>query len=158
VVYEWGAVVSRLLAQGDIRYKISAMYLEFNNGTPPLTVPSLDRTRTANYYHTLVDNDYVSVPIRSALVEASDETLYPNGNRIVWTAKAGGDVLEGVAHSLEFGSDAGSVVIGAALVSQLDEDDPSQDLVLCSFYFDEDEQQPKLSTSEIGVDWQLTLL
>ena len=35
VVYEWGAIVSRLLATGDVAYRIGGMYLEFENVDTP---------------------------------------------------------------------------------------------------------------------------
>lgn len=155
--YEWGAIVRRLLATGDNAYKISAMYLEFANGTPPLTVTTPDRTWNAAYYQSLIGRDYLAVPIRATQLASSDLVTYPNGNQVIFTAKSGGDGLVGLANGLEFSSAASSVVTGAALVAQPDLNDPTQDLVLSAMYFDADAQQVKLSSSEIGIDWELTL-
>lgn len=159
VVYEWGAIVARLLAQGDIAYKLSAMYLEFSNGEAPRPVPSLDRTRNIDYYQGLTGTyDYLRVPLRSATISSSNTTLFPNGNQIVFTAKSGGEGLVGEAQGLAFSSVAGSQVIGAALVAEVSEVDASQDLVFSAFYFAEAEQQAKLLASEVGLDWELTLI
>ena len=159
VTYEWGAIVSRLLATGDIRYKISSIYLEFWNGTGVAPVPALDRGRGVTYYLGLADSasyDYLRVPIRAALVESSG-IHYPKGNEVVFTAKSGGEGLSGLGHNMPFGSTHNSVIIGAALVAEVAEDDASQDLVLSAFYFPTLQQQPKLLSSEVAVDWQLTL-
>jgi len=160
VVYEWGAIVSRLLATGDVAYRIGGMYLEFENvATPgdPVSPPTFDRTRDIEYYNELAtnpDRDYIRVAMTAHEIGSSDEELYPKDNQLVFFARSAG--LEGV-HGKTFSHTANSVIFGASLVAFVDRDDATRDLILSSFYFPTEEQQPKLSTSQVGLEWELTL-
>ncbi len=158
VVFEWASVVGSLLTRRGLQYGISGMYLEFENVASPgdiVTVPSLDRTYSVAYYNALSGNrDYLRVQLTAATLGTSDSSRYPNGNQPLFFARSQG--LQGV-HGLPFDSSHNSVIYGAALIAQVNETDATQDLVFSSFYFDEDEQQPKLSTSQVGIEWELTL-
>ena len=39
----------------------------------------------------------------------------------------------------------------------IDATDATQDLLFSSFYFDVADQQQKLNTSQVGIEWELTL-
>jgi len=153
-------VLAKLLSLGESKYRISTMYLEFENvdaPEDPVAAPVFDRTRNIDYYNDLVSNpdrDYLRVPLSSALVEASDESLYPGGNRLVLTARSSGTT--GV-HGKTFSDSVNSKIFGAALVAQLDKDDASQDLIISAMYLSEASQQLKLPTSQNGLEWLLTL-
>ena len=60
-------------------------------------------------------------------------------------------------HGNQFSSDDDSVIFGASLVAFVDDTDATQDLLLSSIYFATADQQAKLSTSQIGIEWELTL-
>jgi hypothetical protein len=160
VVYEWGAIVTRLLGLGQINYRIAGMYLEFENvASPgdPVAVPTFDRTRDIEYYNNLVGSgvrDYLRVPLTAHTIASSDEALYPKGNLITFFARSQG--LQGV-HGKTFSDSVNSTVFGGSLIAFVDDTDATQDLILSSFYFDTDDQQPKLSTSQVGLEWELTL-
>lgn len=161
IMYSWGTIVGNLLLAADRGYRVAGMYLEFENvASPgdPAAPPSYGRGDGIEYYGDLglsADRDYVRVALISGTLESSDEASFPEGNRPVFFAQSQGAVA-GV-HAKEFSESANSLVFGAALVAMRDEADSSQDLILSRFYFAEAEQQPKLSTSEVGVEWEITL-
>ena len=154
VVREWAYIVGQLLRLGEARYRIAGMMLEFSNGTP--VVPTLDRTRSISYYDSLdgVAADYLRVALTATDFASEDEVLFPDGNLITFFARSQG--VEGV-HGLEFSSTANSVIYGASLVAFVDATDATQDRILSSYYFDEEDRQPKLSTSQVGIEWSLAL-
>lgn len=156
--YEWASVVGSLLIRRGIQYAIGGMYLEFENvaapGTPAV-IPTYDRSRNIDYYNALSGTrDFLRVPLTAAILNTSDATRFPNGNQPLFFARSQG--LQGV-HGVPFDSAHNSVIYGAALVAQIDETDATQDLIHSAFYFAEAEQQPKLSTSQVGLEWELTL-
>jgi len=164
VVYEWGAIAGRLLNGSGVNYSIGGMYLEFENVASAGTVvaaPTIDRTRSISYYTGLsssTDRDYLRVPLTATQLLSSDNTLYPHGNQCLFFARSAG--TSGI-HGKDFSDDtaAGKVskMFGASLVAFVDDTDYTQDLILSSFYFADALQQVKLSTSQIGIEWELTL-
>ena len=85
---------------------------------------------------------------------SSDDVVFPKGNQPVFFARSQG--TEGV-HGKTFGYGSNSVIFGASLVAFVDSTDATRDLILSTFYFAADDQQPKLATSQIGLEWELTL-
>ena len=160
VVYEWGAIVGRCLTLGTLNYRIAGLYLEFENTASPgdpVTVPTLDRTRDIEYYNNLSGSavrDYLRVPLTAHTFGTSDVDLFPKGNQPVFFARTQG--VEGV-HGKAFANANNSTVFGGSLVAFVDNGDPTQDLIFSSFYFEVAEQQPKLTTSQVGIEWELTL-
>ena len=75
-------------------------------------------------------------------------------NELVFFARSSGTT--GV-HGKAFSYAANSVIFGASLVAYVDATDASQDLLFSSFYFDPADQQQKLATSQVGLEWDLTL-
>lgn len=162
VLYEWGAIVGNLLLKQGLKFGIGGMYLEFANvASPgdPVPVPPLERDPSMGvaYYDDLAtspDTDYLRVPLVAGTLNSSDATNFPKGNSPTFFAQSTG--LVGV-HGKPFSDVNNSVVFGAALVAFLDQDDPTQDLVFSRFYFDVSSQQPKLATSQIGIEWPVDL-
>lgn len=159
ILREWGAIVGRLLLREGPKYAISGMYVEFANSAVPVAVPAHDREAASGvaYYNSLATDparDYLRVQLISGVLNASDATLYPNGNEPTFFAMTAG--VEGV-HGKPFSDSADSRVVGAALVAMPDEADATQDLVLSRFYFDEDDQIPKLATGQVGIEWAVAL-
>jgi hypothetical protein len=158
VLYQWAEITSKLLTLGDSRYRIGGMYLEFQNvANPgdPVSPPIFDRTRTVQYYDDLAgssDTDYLRVPLIGSQTLSTGSGLV--NNEIVFFARTGGVV--GV-HGKPFSYAANSVVFGASLVAFIDATDATQDLLFSSFYFDVPDQQQKLATSQVGIEWALTL-
>ena len=157
VLYEWAAITGRLLNGSGLKYSIGGMYLEFDNSGGTITPPAFDRSRTISYYNNLSgssNRDYLRVSLNSTQLLSSDSTLYPDGNQCIFFSRSQG--LKGV-HGKDFSDTDNSVIFGASLVAFVDDTDATQDLLLSSIYFQTADQQAKLSTSQIGIEWELTL-
>lgn len=162
ILYEWGALVGRLLLRQGLNYGIGGMYIEFANvASPgdPVTPPDVSRDagQGVDYYNDLStspDFDYLRVPLIAGTIDSSDQTRFPKGNQLTFFAQTSG--VEGV-HGKPFSDVNNSVAFGGALVAFVDDSDFTQDLVLSRFYFSVDEQMAKLATGQIGYEWKLLL-
>ena len=162
LLYEWGAIFARLLMRTGLQYGIGGMYIEFENTASPgdpVSAPTFTRGADEGvaYYNSLSgsgDRDYLRVPLVSASLDSTNEDNFPNGNRPTFFAQTSG--TEGV-HGKPFSDASNSTVFGGALVAFVDDEDHTRDLVLSRFYVTTDKQQVKLSTSQVGFEWRLTL-
>ena len=161
VVYEWTQLVSKLLTTGDSRYRIAGMYLEFENKASSgatISIPTFDRTRNVTYYTSMMPSvgglarDYLRVPLTANQTLSVGTGL--TNNQLIFFARSSGTA--GVKNT-PFDSTNNSTIFGASLVAFVDATDATRDLVLSSFYFAAGDQQQKLPTSQIGVEWQVTL-
>ena len=158
IVYQWATIVAKLLTSGDSRYRISGMYLEFENTDnpgDPVSPPVFDRTRDVNYYNSLAlssNRDYLRVPVTAAELSSEGNGLI--NNKMSYFARSSGSV--GV-HGKSFSAAANSVVFGGSLVAIVDDTDATQDLIYSSWYYDPADQQQKLPSSQIGIEWETTL-
>jgi len=158
ILNQWGTITAKLLAEGNSNYRIGGMYLEFENTASPgdpVSAPSFDRTRDITYYDDLSgsgDRDYLRVPMITTQL-LSEGAGFVN-NLMVFFARSSG--VLGV-HGKTFSDSVNSTIFGASLVAYVDGTDATQDLLLSSFYFDVLDQQQKLSTSQVGIEWQLEL-
>jgi hypothetical protein len=161
-LYEWGAIFARLLMRQGLNYGIGGMYMEFANvASPgdPVSPPTFTRgaDEGVEYYNSLGDTadlDYLRVPLIASTLDTSDIVNFPKGNQPTFFAQTSG--VEGV-HGKGFSDAFNSTVFGGALVAFVDESDFTKDIVLSRFYLEVANQQPKLSTSQIGFEWKLTL-
>lgn len=158
VLNQWATIVSKLLTTGDARYRIGGMYLEFENTASPgdpVSAPTFDRTRDVTYYDDLSGSgvrDYLRVPMTANTV-ASEGTGFTDDLMTFFGRSSG---VLGV-HGKTFSDSVNSTIFGASLVAFIDNNDATQDLLLSSFYFDVADQQQKLSTSQVGIEWALQL-
>jgi hypothetical protein len=158
VLYGWSDIVGKLLSTGDSRYRIGGMYLEYKNVDSlgeTVSPPSFGRDRSIEYYNSLSSSasvDYLRVPA-TAITVSKDQS---NPDQTILTCFARSSGLAGV-HGKPFTTQAKSVVYGAALVAYVDATDATQDLLFSCFYFDPENQQPRLQNSQIGLEWQITL-
>ena len=155
ILRQWGQALGKLLATGNQKYRIAGMYLEFENVAAPgdpVSVPTFDRDRTVTYYDDLAVSavrDYLRVPLFLATyTDAADGTV------CTYFARSSGAI--GV-HGKTFSDTVNSTIFGASLVSFVDPTDATQDLLISSYYFDVPDQQQKLSTSQVGLEWLLDL-
>jgi hypothetical protein len=145
-----------------LNYGIGGMYMEFENTASPgdqVSPPAFTRDagEGVEYYNGLSmssDRDYLRVPLIASTLGISNETNFPKGNQPSFFAQTVG--VAGV-HGKPFSDANNSTVFGGALVAFVDEEDHTRDIVLSRFYLEVDKQQPKLSTSQIGFEWRLTL-
>ena len=158
ILFGWAGNTAKLLTQGLTNFRISGMFLEFeNNGGAPVTPPTFDRTGGLSYYQGLAlsaTRDYIRVPVTAATLESSDEAQFPDGNVMTFFAQTRGVV--GV-HGKSFSDAEDSRVFGGGLVAIVDEADDTQDIVFSRFYFDAADQQIKLPSSQIGLEWEIEL-
>jgi hypothetical protein len=160
VLYDWASIASRMLAEGSTNYRIAGMYLEFKNVADPddaVAAPAFTRAGGIGYYNGLASSpnvDYLRVPLISAVRSSSDADLFPDGNVMTYFAQSQGVV--GV-HGKTFSDSVNSKIYGGALVAIPEKADRTRDLVFSRFYFDADEQQVKLPTSNLGLEWEITL-
>lgn len=158
VLFEWAGIVSRLLTAGSANYRIAGMYLEYENVASPgdtVSPPTITRSRDITYYNGLSDSaskDYLRVPLTATQI-TSEGGDYVN-NQMLFFARSSGTT--GV-HGKPFAAANNSVIYGASLVSFIDNADATQDLLFSSFYFDTVDQQPKLATSQVGIEWEVSL-
>jgi len=158
VLYDWGAAAIRLFATGEQRYRISMMYIEFenvSNPSDPVTAPTMTRSDSNTYYNSLSGNpvrDYLRVPILGHQLSSSDQTLYPKKNVVNFFAQTAG--TSGV-HGKPFSDTNNSKVFGMALVAAVDELDPTKDIIISRFYLPTAQQQLKAPNTQIGVEWRL---
>lgn len=157
VLYEWSTIAGHLFNGSGVNYSIGGMYLEFENNAGTVTAPTFDRSRTISYYNNLAGSsvrDYLRVAMTSTQLLTTDSSLWPGGNQCVFFTRSSG--TSGV-HGRDFSNGDDSKIFGASLVAYVAGDDATQDLLLSSMYFDVSDQQVKLSTSQIGIEWELKL-
>lgn len=162
LLYTWGYITSRCIGLGDMRYKVSLAYLEFENSqNETIEIPSFDRTDGLQYYMNLAGNgyrDYLRVPImpQPTIVVAPgfEEFLPPDqGNCCIFYAQSQGP--KGV-HGVPFSDGAGSVVFGIALAAAPVPNDASQDILFSRSYYSPENQVPKVPSGQIGVQYPIT--
>lgn len=162
VMYDWATIAGILLQTGNSAYKINGMYLEYQNvanAADPVTPPVFDRSDGVDYYNALSsspDIDYVRVPVVAATLTSTDETLFPLGNLLSFFAQSQAATTTGV-HGKDFSDTGISKIFGGALVAIPDVNDRTKDLVFSRFYVETAEQQAKLATSQIGLEWSIEL-
>ncbi len=160
-LYEWGSILGPLLQEGDQTYRVSGMYLEYENVGDPddvVTPPTVTRDAGRNYYNELISDpvrDYLRVPIIATTRDLLGAEIYSSaGTRLRWFAQSSGVVG---THGKEFSDAVNSKVIGGALVAMVSEGDATQDIILSRFYASSGNQMVKLSNGQIGVEWEAIL-
>ena len=163
LLYTWGNIVSRCCGMGDMAYKVSVMYLEFENNSDggPISVPSFNREDGIEYYNNLSSNpwrDYLRVPIRPdpdiVVAPGFEQYLDPDeGNCCVFFAQSQGSF--GV-HGVAFSDGVHSIVYGVALAAAPVTNDPTQDVLFARSYYQSENQVPKVPSGQIGVQYPMT--
>lgn len=161
ILYDAATIIANLLATGGVQWKIATMYLEFANVASPgdtVSPPSFTRGPGAGvaYYNSLSSSpnaDYLRVPAISALIDSTNPTNFPEGNRVTFFSQSAGTTgVNGKA----FSDTANSLVYGGALVASPVPADPTQDVVLARFYYPTNQQIPKLASGQVGITWTWT--
>jgi len=160
IMADWATVFANFIVSGTSSYRIGGMYLEFENVDDPddeVTVPAFVRTEGISYYDGLSSHptrDYLRVNLAGANVSTTDMTQWPFGNVSQFFSMSSGIVG---THGKTFSDSVNSKLFGAALVVIRSAADPTLDLIVSRLYFNSSEQQVKLPTSQLGVDWALEL-
>lgn len=164
VLHNWGYLAYLLFGKGRAEYKLSAMYLEFENvASPgdPVTAPGfgLGPADGRPYYAALTGTrDYLRVPIEGEPTleigagYGEHFTEGETGNQAVFRAVSAGTA--GV-NGLTFGAAQNSVVYGLALVAAPRWGDVTQDVVYGrAYYTDPADQLAKEVGKQVGVSWE----
>jgi hypothetical protein len=155
VLYSWQTILSGLLVDGNISFRLSSMYIEFENKASPddaVSLPSLDRSRGLAYYSGLSAHptrDFLRVGVLGSGTSTSGNTT-----TLQLFASTSGSV--GI-HGKPFSNAANSTVIGASLVAAPNSADRMTDTLFSSIYFPSDKQKLKLANGDIGLTWQIVL-
>jgi len=154
ILYGAADAAAALFATGDARYKVSGMYLEFQNGGGTATPPSYDRGGAAAYYAGLAsspNHDYLRVPLAAGVIAVTDPSLYAGNIARFFAVSADAVGVWGKT----FSSTVSSLVYGGALVAMVDPLDASQDVLVARFYFDTSSQLAKIEGVQLSVQCDL---
>lgn len=157
----WGFMAAKLFGEGDSKYKVAGMYLEFENvadPSDPVSIPEFSRDEGLEYYDNLSgDRDYLRLNllgVPSIEIAPGFESIFEkgvSGNRLTFFAQSSG--VAG-AHGVEFSADVNSKAVGVALVAVPGVLDRTQDVIFARGYFDVSDQIVKGASKQIGVGWQ----
>ncbi len=164
IQFDWARIALQAIGKGQSKYRISTIYVEFQNvASPgdPGSVPAYDRDEGVEYYTGLAgDRDYLRLPLLSepVLSVSAAGTPYFEGegddfDTMTFFAQTSGAL--GV-NGLEFSSSANSLAVGIALVATPVPADRTRDVVFGRAYFALDEQVPKEASHQIAVSWEQT--
>jgi hypothetical protein len=161
LTYKWAHLVIKSLAQGDTDYKLTTMYMEFENvGAPSTlaTVPVIGRSEQLEYYDALgVSKDFLRVSLVSTpsiSIAAGFESFFEagEGNVATFFAQSAGSV--GIL-GRTFSDSVNSKVYGSALVATPGGTDRTEDIIFARSYYDGTivPQQLKAPNTQIGISW-----
>jgi hypothetical protein len=152
--YGWGEIACRMFGDGNVDYKISAMYIEFENtaGTP--SIPSYTRDENTDYYENLslsATKDFIRVPLLATPAKSLKAGYTGiNYNQLTFMAQTTGTA--GV-HGRTFANGSNSKVYGLALVAAPVWSDRTQDIIFARKYYQLSQIKLKPATGQVGVTW-----
>lgn len=152
----YAKVCVRLLGFGDVRYKLSAIYVEFENVASPgdaVVNPSFDKDAGIEYYSALSGSgtrDFLRVPLTGVAGSLSAGFAGADENTVTFTAVTAS--AAGV-HGVTFSSAANSKICGVALVAAPVWADRSQDVVFGRAYYEAADQLLKPAAGQVAVTY-----
>lgn len=160
---EWGAIATMCCGLGDRNFRISHMYIEFENVADPddvVTAPDVARDDGQQYFQNLdvsANRDFLRVPLLlnpTVGPKAGYEAYFRTGlgNMLTFYAQTQGTI--GV-HGKPFSHTVNSKVFGVALVATPVPGDASQDLVFARGYLETAQQVVKLPSSSVGMTFSV---
>lgn len=159
-LYSWGTIAAQCIGLGKPEYRVSGMYIEYENTTDPVTVPAYGRESGLDYYANLdsvPNRDYLRVPLLQdpkVDIAANYDDYFASaalGNQITCVAQSAG--TEGV-HGKPWSAAANSKIIGLALVAMPVFEDPTRDIIFARAYYSTDKQMPKQASGQVLVTHQ----
>lgn len=165
IQYDWGFVAAKTIGEGDRNYRVSSLYIEYENVSlpgDPVTPPSFARDEGVDYYIDLAlssTRDFLRVPLLVSPtigIEPGFEDWFTegvNGNLLTFYTQT-----QGTAgfHGKPFSAAVNSKVFGAALVATPLFADQTQDVVFARTYFDVSDQEVKSASKQFGVTWDVS--
>jgi hypothetical protein len=157
IQWSWGEIACNLFGDGRKEFKISGMYIEFENTALIPSTPSYTRSEGVEYYESLsgsLTKDFLRVTLLSPPIKALAATYSNiNYNQLTFLAQTAG--TQGV-HGKTFSDSVSSKVYGLALVATPVWGDRTQDLIFARKYYTTPNQVAKQAGSQIGVNWTET--
>lgn len=166
IQYGWGFAAAKLLATGNAAYRVSAMYIEFENvasSGDAVTPPTYARSEGQEYYEGLAfvaDRDFIRasllLPAAVSIEEGYEDYIPANeGNLLTFYTQTQGTVGY---HGKAFSNAVNSKIFGAALVVTPVSDDPAKDIIVARTYLSAPNQVLKVAASQVGLTWSLSLI
>ena len=165
IQYSWGMIAAQTLGNGLASYRVSSMYIEYENvASPgdPVTIPAFDRDEGIEYFDDLQvsgTKDFLRVPLIQAPllgIASGFESYFTegvDGNKLTFFTQSSG--VAGV-HGKTYSVGANSTVYGATLVATPVFADRTQDVIFARSYFDVADQTIKDASSQVGLTWEIS--
>lgn len=154
IQWSWGEIACHLFGDGNPAYKISGMYIEFENTAMIPSTPSYTRSEGVEYYENLslsATKDFLRVPLLASPSKAlASGYSNINFNQLTFLSQTAG--TQGV-HGKTFSDSVNSKVYGLALVATPVWSDRTQDVIFARKYYETANQILKQASSQIGVSW-----
>lgn len=154
IQWSWGEIACHLFGDGNPAYKISAMYIEFENTSGTPSVPSYTRSEGLEYYTNLASSltkDYLRVPMLAAPAKGlASGYSNINFNQLTFIAQTSGTT--GV-NGKTFSDSVNSKIYGVALIAAPVWSDRTQDVIFARKYYSSANMVAKQASSQIGVSW-----
>lgn len=155
VLYSWGQIVAPLLATGGANYRLSKMYVEYENKTNPeddIVVPSFSRSLTVDYFASLAADakkDYFMADVvMNSVTQVGTSVDLNLLSRLVAVVGVNGK---------PFSSDNNSTIYGCHLAAAPQGGDPTQNILFSSVYLSSENQRAKLPNSSLNLLWLIQL-
>lgn len=161
LLYTWGHVAARCIGRGNREYRLTVMYLEYENTAGAATVPAVAREDGLEYYSGLAsvpNRDFLRVPLRplpDITVAAGYEAYLGEylGNKCTFFAQSQGTAG---THGKPFSDAVSSKVIGVALAATPVPADWTQDVPFSRSYYASEKQIPKTANGQVGIVYPFT--
>ena len=180
LMVSWGYAAAKTLGQGDGRYRINVMYIEFHenpgNSLSSVSTPAYTKFDSTAYYKVDLAGtsnvDYLRVELDGQpnievapgyepfFGAASGNQDQITGNRLHFTARTPSEGTATGIHGTSFGTN--SIIYGVALVASpilrppVSAGENTQDVLISRGYFEAASQRKVTSGIQVGVTWDLT--
>lgn len=155
VLYSWGQIAAVLLATGNADYRLSKMYVEYENKTNPedaIVVPSFSRSLEIDYFASLAVDAKKDYFIADVVMNSVSSVGTSTDLHLLARLNA----LTGV-HGKPFSSDSNSSIYGCHLAASPQVGDPTQNILFSSVYLSSEDQRTKLPNSSLNLLWRIQL-
>lgn len=165
--FEWGAIAAFCIGIGNRNYRVSTIYLEYENVGDPedaISPPTYARDEGREYYQSLAfsaDRDFLRLPLSlqpTLGIETGFEDYFTEGvtgNKLTFSTQSQGTTG---FHGKTFSNAANSKVFGAALVATPEFADPTKDLIFARAYFETADQAVKPVSGQFGLLWDVPFI
>jgi len=165
---DWAIIASKCLGFGDRAYRISAIYVEYENledGGDTVALPEFGRDSGVEYYTGLAGSavrDYLRISLAAlpmpGVVDGTQDYYGDDpeiGNKLSFLAITNGSV--GV-NGLAFADGVNSKIFGVALAATPNVNDPTADLIFARTYLEGADQILVPTNARYAITWETAFL